>query len=146
MRDSTPLKSAGGGALYPGGGNTSATNKLKGGGAQGGGSANTVILSTDERKKLFNTFMKEMNQSLGIGSQFSVATKKVGGKKQGGGVVAASSHMNESIKYARGLSNPSSRPRSQLGATQTQTQNFTMGGTSQTANNYASLIATSSTQ
>lgn len=58
--------------------------------------------------------------------------------------------QNESFKYGggisatRGFSNPSSRPRSQLGATQTQQQHFLMQSVgANMANNYASLMATS---
>jgi len=78
--------------------------------------------------------MKEMNQSLlnsggGVGAQAAILQNNASmvssmlGKKSkkmpvGGGQMA---NMNESIRYMRqaagGLSNPSSRPRSQLGAT-----------------------------
>lgn len=72
---------------------------------------------------LFNTFMKEMNQSMhssaihsnapiSTANGIQIVTSKKGGKKTG------ASNMNESIKHIRnGMSNPSSRPRSQLGGT-----------------------------
>jgi hypothetical protein len=75
-------------------------------------SGKNVILSSEERKKLFNTFMKEMNQSLTCGTSSSLLNPA--GKKKG-----------EPLKYQRNgatgggvlHSNPTSRPRSQLGAT-----------------------------
>jgi hypothetical protein len=77
-------------------------------------SAHRNILSSEERKKLFNTFMKEMNQSLlnsggGVGAQAAILQNNASmvssmlGKKSkkipvAGGQMA---NMNESILYMR---------------------------------------------
>ncbi len=111
------------------------------------------ILSSEERKVLFNTFMKEMNQSMhsnaihqnapiSTANGIQIVTSKKGAKK-------TTANMNESIKHIRnGMSNPSSRPRSQLGGTQNQTQNLIMvgGSAGNNTSNYASLMATAQTQ
>ena len=63
--------------------------------------------------------MKEMNKSLVMTTSNAIANNSIQKKQKKPG-------QNESFKYGggisatRGFSNPSSRPRSQLGITQTQ--------------------------
>ena len=84
-----------------------------------------AVLSSEERRKLFNTFMKEMNQSIVAQNLSGSNTKK---KKR------PNAHASESIQQIRGVSGSSSRPRSQLAVNQN------LSATAM-ANNYASIAS-----
>lgn len=83
------------------------------------------MLNSEERQKLFNTFMKEMTHSIMNSSNLNVSNQ--------GSTIKNKKKQHHQGDPLRVVSNSSSRPRSQLGMTST---------TQPSNNNYSSMVQT----
>ena len=96
------------------------TSPLK---SQSNKNTGNTILNSEERRKLFNTFMKEMNHSL-VANNTQITNQNLNSsntkKKRTNANPNIPVHqmqqipLSESIQQIRGISTSSSRPRSQL--------------------------------